>query len=290
MLVVNKSCNHAFANKTLRHIITPDSLVVCVCRDPALYIYFLIFLLISLCSGPFWAFKVVFEDPNGVLKHSHWQNPVSETRGDWGCQAWKTNTRRCTHSTRWGWTPPAGSRFSPWPGWCELWKPSARGCSSARCPSPPSSARCLNCAASRSRRSRFCLVEMKSFKSCQSLSVRISDTHTLTVNQAVIYAALRPSHSDFSWRRLQSCQHTINTTSLQQSFYTSVHLLLGEIQMAGKVHHISVTILKYCSPSTNLTTSNSFLYSATVFMIHFINPLLLLACLHCTRLTSFILE
>lgn len=69
----------------------------------------------------------------------------------------KINIRGITHSTRWGWRRPARTRFSRWPGWCALGKPSAPACSCARCRSRPSAARCPNSAASRCQRSRCCV-------------------------------------------------------------------------------------------------------------------------------------
>lgn len=130
--------------------------------------------------------------------------------------------RTSTHSTRWGWMQPAGTPFCPWPGWCELGKPSALACSCARCRSPPSSTRCPNCAASRSRRSQSCIrAEGKCWRSPQGKSLMLSRGIRLWF----IHAALQPNLNWFSpwapstqpWRRLQSWQQP------KRSFYTSMH-------------------------------------------------------------------
>lgn len=53
-----------------------------------------------------------------------------------------------TYSTRWGWTQPAGRRCAHWALGHALGTPGAHVCSSCRCPSRPSAARCQRFGAS----------------------------------------------------------------------------------------------------------------------------------------------
>lgn len=81
---------------------------------------------------------------------------------------------------------------------------------------------------------RLCGHGMKSLSSPQGKSFTLSRSIRLWF----IHAALQPNQKWFSpwspstepWRRLQSCQQKINTTTHKQSFYTSVHPHLGKIQ------------------------------------------------------------
>lgn len=59
-----------------------------------------------------------------------------------------------THSTRWGWRPPAATACGRWAAGCAPGTPASRACSSGRCLSPPCAARCPSSAASGSPRSR----------------------------------------------------------------------------------------------------------------------------------------
>jgi hypothetical protein len=53
-----------------------------------------------------------------------------------------------TYSTRWGWTQPAGRRCAHWALGRARGTPGAHACSSCRCPSRPSAARCQRFGAS----------------------------------------------------------------------------------------------------------------------------------------------
>lgn len=81
---------------------------------------------------------------------------------------------------------------------------------------------------------RLCRHGMKSLSSPQGKSFILSRLIRLWF----IHAALQPNQKWFSpwapstqpWRRLQSCQQKINTTTQKQSVYTSMHTHLGKIQ------------------------------------------------------------
>lgn len=66
------------------------------------------------------------------------------------------SARRDTHSTRWGWRPPAATACGRWAAGCAPGTPASHACSSCRCPSPPCAARCPSSGASGSRHSQCC--------------------------------------------------------------------------------------------------------------------------------------
>ena len=82
-----------------------------------------------------------------------------------------------THSTRWGWRPLAGTASGHWAAGCGPGRPASPGCSSSRCPSPLSAARCLSFSASESRHSPHCS-EQGSTPALRSLTPhRVSPPH-----------------------------------------------------------------------------------------------------------------
>lgn len=64
-----------------------------------------------------------------------------------------------TYSTRWGWMQPAGRRCAHWAPGRARGTPGVHACSSCRCLSRPSSARCQHFGASGCLRSRCCAEE-----------------------------------------------------------------------------------------------------------------------------------